>query len=111
MPAVSDDIPLINVSELADALRDGAVLIDVREPDEFAEARAPGARLIPLMSVPERIDECRSANAVYVICKSGGRSAKAVDFLRSEGIDAVNVAGGTLAWLAAGLPHESGPPQ
>lgn len=108
MPAASNDIPLIDVGELAGLLREGAVLIDVREPDEFAEARAAGARLIPLQSVPDRIDECRSEGVVYVICKSGGRSGKAVEFLRSQGIDAINVTGGTLAWLAAGLPHESG---
>jgi rhodanese-related sulfurtransferase len=45
---------------------------------------------------------------VYVICKSGGRSAKAVEHLRANGVDAVNVAGGTLAWIEAGNAVETG---
>jgi rhodanese-related sulfurtransferase len=46
---------------------------------------------------------------VYVICARGGRSAKAVEHLRQQGIDAVNVAGGTLGWIDAGLPTDHGP--
>ena len=102
-------VPEIDVAELA-RLREGDVpLTDVREPDEWEEFRAPGAVLLPLGQVPERIDEVPTEGTVYVICKSGGRSGKAVELLRAQGIDAVNVAGGSLAWREAGHPVESGP--
>lgn len=102
------DVPEIDVHELEQRLADGAPLIDVREDDELAEARVRGARHIPLGQVAERIDEVPALGSVYVICARGGRSAKAVEHLRGAGIDAVNVAGGTLAWIDAGLPTESG---
>lgn len=100
------DIPEIDVAELASVRRDGAPLIDVREVDEFGQARVPGAQLIPLGEVPDRVDDVPREGTVYVICARGGRSAKAVEFYRSRGIDAVNVAGGTLAWIDAGLPTD-----
>lgn len=101
-------VPEIDVAELARQREAGAPLIDVREPDEWEEFRAPGAVLIPLGQVAERIGEIPAEGPVYVICKSGGRSAKAVELLRAEGVDAVNVAGGSLAWREAGQPVESG---
>lgn len=100
------DLPEIDVAELAIARSGGTPLIDVREPEEYDEARVPGAHLIPLGEVPDRVDEVPSEGTVYVICARGGRSAKAVEFYRTRGIDAVNVAGGTLAWIDAGLPTE-----
>lgn len=93
-------VPEIDIDELVQRRAEGAPLIDVRQPDEYAEAHVPGARLIPLGEVVERVDEV--PDQVYVICRSGSRSAKAVEFLRTKGIDATNVAGGTLAWLSAG---------
>jgi rhodanese-related sulfurtransferase len=98
------DIPEIDVAELAAQREGGAPLIDVREPLEFAEAHVPGAHLIPLGEVVERTAEVPPEGTVYVICARGGRSAKAVEHYRAQGIDAVNVAGGTLAWIDAGLP-------
>ena len=100
------DVPEIDVAELA-ARRDGGVpIIDVRRPAEFEEVRVPGVHLIPLAEVPERIDEVPTDGTVYVICATGVRSAKAAAHFRSLGIDAVNVAGGTVAWEGAGLPVE-----
>lgn len=98
------DVPEIDVEELVTQLGAGRPLIDVREPDEYAEARVPGGALIPLATVPERMAEIPSEGTVYVVCRSGGRSAQAVAFLREQGVDAVNVQGGTLAWIEAG--HE-----
>jgi rhodanese-related sulfurtransferase len=62
-----------------------------------------------LADVPERVEEIPSGQRVYVICGSGPRSARAVDYLNRQGYDTVNVAGGTKAWVEAGLPVEHGP--
>jgi rhodanese-related sulfurtransferase len=106
---VTPQVPEIDVSELARVRAGGAPLFDVREPAEWEEFRAPGAVLVPLGQVPARVDEFPTEGTVYVICKAGGRSAKAVEHLRARGVDAVNVAGGSLAWREAGHPVESGP--
>lgn len=98
------DIPEIDVAELAIRRAEGAPLVDVREDHEFAAAHVRGAQLIPLGQVAERIDEVPTEGTVYVICARGARSAKAVDHYRRQGIDAVNVAGGMLAWIDAGQP-------
>jgi rhodanese-related sulfurtransferase len=92
----------ISVNELS-ALR-GVVVVDVREPDEYAGGHVPTAVNIPLGDVRERSPELRGADTVYVICQSGRRSAFACDALESLGITSVNVTGGTSAWIAAGLP-------
>ena len=88
-------------------------MFDVREPDEYEEVRVPGAVLVPLATVPEAVEEFRAASrnqAVCVVCAVGGRSGQAVTYLRGLGVDAINVAGGTNAWLESGRPVESGPP-
>ncbi len=100
------DVPEIDVVELAARREEGVPLIDVRRPAEYEEARVAGAHLIPLAEVAERIDEVPAEGTVYVICARGPRSAKAVEHYRAHGIDAVNVAGGTLAWIDAGFPVE-----
>ena len=102
LPAM--DVPEIDVVELAARREEGAPIIDVRGPDEFEQVRVPEARLIPLAEVAERIDEVPTEGTVYVICARGPRSAKAVAHYRAQGIDAVNVAGGTVAWIDAGYP-------
>ena len=92
----------ISVNDLS-ALH-GAIVIDVREPDEYGGGHVPGAVNIPLADVRERSAELRGADTVYVICQSGRRSTFACDALESLGITSVNVAGGTTAWIAASLP-------
>lgn len=103
------DVPEIDVDELAALREQGAQVFDVREPDEYAEARVPGATLVPLATVPDELAQFPTEGPVYVICAAGGRSRKASEFLRNNGVDAVNVAGGTRAWLAAGYPFSTGP--
>ena len=76
----------------------------VRVPHEYDELHVPGAQLIPLAEVAERSGEVPQGETVYVICRSGARSRRAAAHLREVGYDAVNVAGGTLAWVEAG--HE-----
>jgi rhodanese-related sulfurtransferase len=102
------EVPEIDVAELARMRADGAPLIDVREPDEYTSAHVPGAVLVPLATVPENLDQVPGDGTVYVICAKGGRSLKAAEFYRGQGIDAVNVAGGTTAWIDAGHPTSAG---
>ena len=102
-------VPEIDVQTLAIERVAGRRVFDVREPDEFEEIRVADVVLVPLADVPEEIEQLEGTDTVYVICRTGSRSRKAVEFLRANGVDAVNVAGGTLAWLEAGLPTEAGP--
>ena len=102
-------VPEVDVDDLQKMLAEGARLLDVREPDEVDEVRVAGGLRIPLQSLPERLAEIPLSGTLYVICAVGGRSQTAVEFLRANGIDAVNVAGGTNAWVAADFPTESGP--
>ena len=75
------------------------MLVDVREPHEFQICRIPGSKLIPLGEVPKRMSELNSADEIVVHCKSGMRSAKAMDFLKQAGFKKVkNLKGGILAW-------------
>ncbi|MEB2362600.1 MAG: molybdopterin-synthase adenylyltransferase MoeB [Bryobacteraceae bacterium] len=75
------------------------VLIDVREPHEYQICKIPYARLIPLGELPKRMNELDSASEIVAHCKSGVRSAKAVDFLKQAGFKKVrNMRGGILAW-------------
>ena len=64
-------VPEISVDELAGRLDAGAFLLDVRQPDEYGEAHVPGARLIPLDEVPERVGELPPDTEILVICRSG----------------------------------------
>ena len=92
------------VTELAHTA--DATIVDVREPDEFAAGHVPGGTNIPLNQLADRIGELPDDTPIHVICQSGGRSAKATELLTGRGIDAINVEGGTSAWIAAGLPTE-----
>src|SRR3954453_7729955 len=100
--------PEIDVDELVRRLDDGAALIDVRQPAEFEEARIPGAVLIPLAELPDRLAELPDGKPLLLVCRSGARSARACEFLAEQGYDSTNVAGGTLAWIDAGLEVASG---
>ncbi len=102
------DVPEIDVEELATLRAQGARIFDVREPDEYTEAHVPGAVLVPLATVPDEVAQFPSDGPVYVICAAGGRSRKASEFLRANNVDAINIAGGTRAWLAAGYAHATG---
>ena len=94
----------VTLRDLPDPLPDGVVLLDVREPVEWAHGHAEGAIHIPLSAMPVRWQEVADAERVYVVCKVGGRSAQAAMLLDSQGIDAVNVDGGMLAWESSGRP-------
>ena len=97
MGAQASEVPAASVP-------DGAWLLDVREDDEWAAGYAPGARHIPLGELGARTAEIPQDQVVYVICRSGRRSARAAHALAEAGWQAVNVAGGMQDWAAAGRP-------
>ncbi len=104
----------ITAQEFSPLSRQGGFdLIDVRSPSEFYEVHAVGALLAPLDSLdPKAIMESRGERAsepLYVICKSGGRSAQACRMFEQAGYsNVINFEGGTMAWIGAGLPVNRG---
>ena len=102
-------IDQISVADLKAALDTGAArLIDVREKHEFDSGHVPGAVWVPMSLVPLRMDEFRSPEPVYVVCRTGNRSGQVVMWLANQGIQTVNVAGGTVSWQNQGFPIEVG---
>lgn len=96
----------ITVDELM-ALGDAVRVIDVREPDEWAESHIPWAVHVPLGTIADNLAQFDGA-PTYVVCRSGGRSGRACDYAADQGLDTVNVVGGMLAWWDAGFATERG---
>jgi rhodanese-related sulfurtransferase len=102
---------VLDVKQSAALQSQGALLIDVREPDEYAQGHAPGSTLIPLGQLEQRLGELKGAKdkTVVLICRSGNRSGTAQRILEKAGFSkTVNVAGGMNAWTKAGLPVVTG---
>ncbi len=102
MPAAA--LPTVDPRQVGDDL-----LLDVREDDEWAAGRAPGAVHLPMSQLPARLDELPEGRPVAVVCRSGHRSAQVTAYLLGQGRQARNVEGGMLAWAACGLPVEADP--
>lgn len=101
----------LDVLQVAQLQSTGALLLDVREADEYAEVHAPNSTLIPLGQLPQRLQELGAdkSRPVVLICRSGRRSAAALALLEVAGFSSLsNVEGGMLAWQKAGLPVVSG---
>jgi phage shock protein E len=100
----------ISVAE-AVAKRDaGAFILDVREPNEWADYHISGATLIPLGELPARVNEVPRDKEVVVVCHSGNRSSKGRDILAQAGFTNVtSMKGGLLAWMDANQPTVTGP--
>ena len=93
-----------------DAVPATAVLVDVREDDEWVAGHAEGAHHIPMGDVPARLaelTELADGGELVVVCRSGGRSGRVVEWLVQQGVDAVNLDGGMGAWEASGRPMVS----
>jgi rhodanese-related sulfurtransferase len=95
-------IPEVDVDTLEAKLAEGARLIDVRQPDEFADGHIPGAVLVPLADVPDQLEAFSPTETNYLVCRSGARSMRAAEYLADRGFDVDNVIGGTLAWQNSG---------
>jgi rhodanese-related sulfurtransferase len=106
-------IATIDVLEAERRLREDPsrpLLVDVREPGEFAQVRAPGAFLVPTSTFVRRQAELPVDRPLLIICHVGGRSSAVTAYLTSTGrTDVINVAGGMDAWARAGLPVRTGP--
>jgi rhodanese-related sulfurtransferase len=93
-------VPSVTVADLPE----DAVVLDVREDDEWTAGHAPDAVHIPLGELAGRLGELPSDSNLYVVCRGGGRSARATAYLNANGWEAVNVDGGMKSWHAAGRP-------
>lgn len=101
-------IPVVEIADVA-ARPDTTVLIDVREPEEYAHGHVPGAINLPQAELASRLSEVPRDHPVQVICQSGYRSLRSAQFLAQMGYDNIaNVNGGTAAWRASGNPVDLG---
>ena len=94
----------MGAEEAARRVDEGAVLLDVREPDEWHAGHAPNAVHVPLAALAASVDGFDKDQPIVAVCRVGGRSERAAAALLQRGYDAVNLAGGMQAWLAAGMP-------
>ncbi|HTX93410.1 MAG TPA: molybdopterin-dependent oxidoreductase [Mycobacterium sp.] len=101
---VADETPQTGPHTAKAMVDAGALLLDVREFNEWCTEHAPTAMLLPVGRVRTRQHELPRDRRIVVVCRSGGRSAAVTASLRQSGFDAVNLAGGMCAWAAAGLP-------
>ncbi len=90
--------------EAQELLRSGAVLVDVRELNEWNAGHAAKAKHHPLGRLSTSMSELPDQRTLVVVCRSGNRSARATKMLAKAGYDAVNLSGGMTAWRAAGFP-------
>ena len=96
----------VDVRQAQSMNQQGALLLDVREPEEYSALHAPNAKLIPLGQLSSRLPEIMSYKdkPIVVVCRSGRRSAQAVSLLQEAGYSQVsNVSGGMNAWAGEGL--------
>lgn len=96
------EIPSATVSGVPDPLPEGLLVLDVREDDEWEAGHVEGSLHVPLMELGARYVELPEAEQTLVVCRVGNRSAYAAGFLIQQGIEAVNLDGGLMAWQAAG---------
>jgi rhodanese-related sulfurtransferase len=97
-------IPEVTVDAARTRARAGAVVLDVRERDEWHAGHVEDSLWIPMGEVAARQEEIPDDRPLVVLCRSGARSGKVAGALVQAGYDAVNVTGGLKAWAAAGYP-------
>src|SRR6476661_6178240 len=100
------EIPTVAVSDV----QPDAVVLDVREPEEWSAGHIEGARHVPMFQVPQHVgyaDDLSTDAPIVVVCKMGGRSAQVTAWLNQHGYAAVNLDGGMLAWATSGRPMVS----
>lgn len=101
----SQPVDEVEPATAAAALADGTgIIVDVRDPHEWATGHAAGARHLPLPFLASRASELPGDRTIYLICASGNRSRTATEMLVRAGFSAANVKGGTTEWIRSGLP-------
>jgi rhodanese-related sulfurtransferase len=108
MAGMPDELLEVDLEQFEAAHAAGAVVLDVRNPDEYVAGHVARAVLIPLGELAERQDEIPPGDPLYVICAVGGRSLAATKALVEAGHAAVSVAGGTKGWIERGGPVVTG---
>lgn len=111
MSDIIEGVSHVNAQELHRILQDPdqnhIYVIDVREPEEYAEGHIPGVPLLPMGDIPDVVDRLDKSAEYVLVCRSGRRSLEVAKFFQSEGIEKVhNYLGGMLAWdqeIAQGL--------
>jgi rhodanese-related sulfurtransferase len=98
------NVPTVSVSDVTDHTSGDWVVLDVREPHEWADGHIEGAVHIPMGELPARIGELDPQARTLVVCHVGGRSARATAWLHQQGHDVANLAGGMDAWEGAQRP-------
>ena len=84
------------------------MILDVRQPAEFQSGHIPGAKLIPLHELRDRIDELPKDKEILCVCRSGSRSGAAVRQLSNAGYNAINLRGGMIGWQRNGYAIKTG---
>jgi rhodanese-related sulfurtransferase len=108
MLTATPDVPVVGIEEVA-GRSPGTLLIDVREPEEYAHGHVPGAINLPQAELATRLAEVPQDRPVMMICQSGYRSLRSAQFLAQMGYDKVaTVTGGTAAWRASGRTIDTG---
>lgn len=102
--ALRGGVRSVGPAQAHDLAEAGALLLDVREPEEWRTGHAPHARHIPLRRLTEELDHTPQDRRIVVVCRSGSRSRTATRLLIANDRDAVNLSGGMRAWQIAGLP-------
>jgi rhodanese-related sulfurtransferase len=98
------EVPHLDPADAKGRVDTGAMLLDVRNPDEWEAGHVEGATWIPMNQLVERQSELPTDREIVVICKTGARSGRVAEALVGAGYDAANIAGGAEAWQAAGFP-------
>lgn len=94
----------VSIADVPTPLPPEVLVLDVREPYEWAAGHIAEAVHVPLMQIPQRLEDIPASQPILVVCKVGGRSAQAAEFLQASGRDAVSLAGGMMSWDRSGRP-------
>jgi rhodanese-related sulfurtransferase len=103
-------LPSVNAAELNEKLKNGKgpLVVDVRQPEEYAAGHIAGSKLIPLGDLSRRLNELPKDGEIICVCASGSRSQSATKFLIDAGYHAVNMQGGMFMWQRARLSIKKG---
>ena len=104
---MTSPVPEVSAAAGAALVDAGALLLDVREDDEWAAGHAPQARQMAMSRIQAEYETLPTDRTIVCICHVGARSAAVAEALRTAGWDAVNLVGGMVAWERAGLPVAS----